>query len=150
MMNNNCILDRCDPHAATVLRAFSEPKHIALMRELQVVAQLQDAAAPVGLVLGLPMLGQAAPIRGLMRRYSPPLASIAKWEDGRAARNKAVLETVHSSRDVDLDMAAFEKSLAERDSGVLLGPFEAWRRPRHRTSCPRSTSRHLGTPRRCY
>ena len=46
-----------------------------------------------------------------MRRYSPPLAPIAKWEDGRVARNKAVLESVHSSRDVDLDMAVFEKSL---------------------------------------
>ena len=121
---NESILDRCDTHVAKVLRAFSKPKHIALMRELQLVAQLQDAAAPSGLVLGLPMLGQAAPVRGLMRRNSPPLASIAEWEEGRLARNKAVPESVHSSRDVELDRAAFEKSLAEKDRGVLLGPFE--------------------------
>ena len=99
---NDAILNRCDPHVAVVLRAFSEPKHIALMRELQLVAQLQDAAAPPGLVLGLPMLGQAAPVRGVMRRCHPPLASIAEWEGGRVARNKAVLESVHSSKDVDL------------------------------------------------
>ena len=84
------------------------------MRELQLVAHLQDAAAPVGLVLGLPMLGQAAPVRGLMRRYHPPLASIALWENGRVARSTAVLESIHSSSDVDLDIAAFEKSLAEK------------------------------------
>ena len=29
-----------------------------------------------------------------------------------------------SSNDVDLDTAAFQKSLAERDRGVLVGPFE--------------------------
>ena len=91
--------------------------------ELQLVAQLQDAAAHVGLVLGLPMLGQSAPVRGLMRRYHPPLASIAQWESGRVARNMAVLESIHSSSDVDLDIVAFEKSLAERDRGVLVGPF---------------------------
>ena len=94
------------------------------MRELQLVAQLQDAAAPVGLVLGLPMLGQAAPVRGLMKRYHPPLASIAQWESGRVARNMAVLESIHSSSDFDLDIAAFEKPFAERDRGVLVGLFE--------------------------
>ena len=106
------------------LRVFSEPKHIALMRELQLVAQLQDAAAPIGLVLGLPMLGQAAPVRGLMQRYHPPLASIAQWGCDRVARIKTVLESIHSSRDIDLDRAAFEMPLAERDRGARLGPFE--------------------------
>ena len=75
---NNCVYGRCDTPVAKVLRAVSEPKHIALMREQQLVAQLQDAAAPIGLVLGLPMLEQAAPVRGLMQRYHPPLASIAQ------------------------------------------------------------------------
>ena len=121
---NERIIDRCHIHVAKVLRAFSQPKHIALMRELQLVAQLQDAAAPIGLVLGLPMLGQAAPVRGLMQRYHPPLASIAQWESDRVARNKTVLDSIRSSRDIDLDRAAFEKSLAERDRGVLLRPFE--------------------------
>ena len=36
----------------------------------------------------------------------------------------AVLESIHSSSDVDLDTVAFEKCLAERDRGVLVGPFE--------------------------
>ena len=40
------------------------------------------------------------------------------------ARNIAVLESIHSSGDIDLYIAAFEKSLAERDRGVLIGPFE--------------------------
>ena len=40
------------------------------------------------------------------------------------ARNTAVLESSHSSSDVDLDISAIEKPLAERDRGVLVGPFE--------------------------
>ena len=59
------------------------------------------------------MLGQVAPVRGLMRRYHPPLASIAQWGSGRVARNIAVLESIHSSSDIDLDIAAFEKSLRQ-------------------------------------
>ena len=35
---NDGIIDRCDIHVAKVLRAFSKPKHIALMRDLQLVA----------------------------------------------------------------------------------------------------------------
>ena len=53
-------------------------KHVALMRELQVVAQLQDAAAPCGLVLGLPMLGQATPVRGLFTAMPRP----HRWSRG--------------------------------------------------------------------
>ena len=82
------------------------------MRELQLVTQLQDAVAPVGLVLGSPMLGQAAPVRGLMRRYHLPLASIAQWGSGRVANNMAVLESIHSSSDIGLDISAFETSFA--------------------------------------
>ena len=78
------------------------------MRELQLVAQLQDAAAPVGLVPEFPMLGQAVPVRGLMQRYHPPLAFIAQWENGGEARNIAVLESIHSSSGIDLNIAAFE------------------------------------------
>ena len=59
-----------------------------------------------------------------MQRYHPPLASIAQWERGRVSCNICVLESIHSSSDMDLDKAAFDKSLAERDRGVLLGPFE--------------------------
>ena len=99
-------------------------EHIALVRELQLVAQLQDAAAPAGLVQGLPMLGQAAPARGLMRRYHLPLASIARWESGRVARNMAALESIHSSSDIDLDIAALEKPMVDIGRGVLLRLFE--------------------------
>ena len=41
----------------------------------------------------------------------------------------AVLEPIHSSSDMDLDIAALEKPLAERDRGVLLGPFEVGEAP---------------------
>ena len=64
------------------------------MRELQLVAQLQDATAPCGLVLGLPMLGQAAPVRGLLRRFHAPTASLEEWLVERAVRNSAVLESI--------------------------------------------------------
>ena len=92
---NGFVISRCATPAPRVLRAFSQTKHVALMRELHLVAQLRDAVARVGLVLGLPMLGQAAPVRGLMRRYHPPLASVAQWGKGRAARNTVVLESIH-------------------------------------------------------
>ena len=36
----------CAALVAGVLRAFSSPNNVALVRELQLVAQLQDAAAP--------------------------------------------------------------------------------------------------------
>ncbi len=122
--DHNCIIGRCDTApVAQVLLAFLEPKHIALTRELRLVARLQDAAAPVGLILGLPMLGQAAPVRGLLRRYHPPLASIyCPMGNGRVARNTAVLECIHSSSDADLDMAAFEKSLADKGTRRLSWP----------------------------
>ena len=73
-VENEAILNRCDANVAAVLRAFSKPKHVALMREVQFVAQLQDAAAPCGLVLWLPILGPVAPARGLLQRYRPPFA----------------------------------------------------------------------------
>ena len=72
-----------------------------------------------------PSLGCSA--RSPNRREHPLLASDAQWEKGRAARNTAVFQSIHSSNDVDFDIAAFEKSLAERDRGVLVGPFEVGR-----------------------
>ncbi len=36
----------------------------------------------------------------------------------------AVLESIHSSSDIDLDMAAIEKTIDEMGRGVLVGPFE--------------------------
>ena len=70
------------------------------------------------------MLGQTDPVRGLMRRYHLPLASVAQWgKNGRETRNIAVLEPIHSSSDIDLDIAAFENPLGERGRGVLIGPF---------------------------
>ena len=50
------IINRCDPGVAAVLRAFSKPKQVALMREIQVVSQFQNPAVTCGLVLGMPML----------------------------------------------------------------------------------------------
>jgi hypothetical protein len=123
-VENEAILNRCDANVAAVLRACSKPKHVALMREVQFVAQLQDAAAPCGLVLGLPMLGPAAPVRGLLQRYRAPLCSIADWEADRVSRNATVLESIRSSKDHDLDVAAYAKSLDEKERGVLLVPFE--------------------------
>ena len=79
---NGLITNSCVAPVDWVLRAFSHPMHVALMCELQLVAQLQDAVALVGLVLGLPMLGQAAPVRGLIRRCHPPMASVAQWGKG--------------------------------------------------------------------
>ena len=45
-VENEAILNRCDANVAAVLRAFSKPKHVALMREVQLVAQLQVLAYP--------------------------------------------------------------------------------------------------------
>ena len=62
----------------------------------------------------------------------------------------AVLESIHSSSDIDLGIAAFEKSFAERDRGVLLGPFEVGEDLAIGYACLRPTSRHLGAQRGWY
>ena len=94
------------------------------MRVFQFVAQLQDAAAPCGLFFGLPMLGQAAPVRRLLQRYHATTASLNEWLVERTVCNRTVLESIRSSNDEALGTAAFEKSLDEKARGVLLGPFE--------------------------
>ena len=121
---NNCLLGKCSDSVAAVLNAFERPKHIALMRELQFVAQLQDAAAPCGLALGLPMLGQSAPVRGLLPRHRQQTTPIAEWETQRVTRNAKIVASVTASSDPSLDAAAFQKSLDEKARGVLRGPFE--------------------------
>ena len=98
---------------------ISRPKHVALMRELQLVAELQDASAPCGLVLVFPMLGQAAPVRGLLQRYHAPECSLSKLEAEKETRNARVLESIRASNDTELDKAAFAKSLDEQALGVL-------------------------------
>ena len=45
---NERILGKSSESVAAVLKAIERPNHIALMRELQFVAQLHDAAAPCG------------------------------------------------------------------------------------------------------
>ena len=66
--NEAFFVNRCDPSVAAVLRACSKPKQFPIMREIQVVSQLQDPAATCGLVSGLVMLGLAALARGLFQR----------------------------------------------------------------------------------
>ena len=47
---NETIINYCAAPVAVVLRALSRPNHVALKRELHLVAQLQDAAALCGIV----------------------------------------------------------------------------------------------------
>ena len=119
---NETIIKYCAAPVAAVLRAFSSPNHVALMRELQLVAQLQVAAAPCGLVLGLPMLGHAASVRGFLRRDHAPTSSRKEWLVQRTVRNSTVLESIRSCNDEALDTAAFAKSIDEKARGVLLCP----------------------------
>ena len=83
------------------------------MRKLHLAGQLQDAPAFCGLVLGLPMLGQAAPARGLPKRYHPREALVGNWEADRIERDVRVLEFIRSSNDMSLDEAAYTKSSDE-------------------------------------
>ena len=86
-----------------------------LVHEIR-LARLPDERSPIDVYI--------APVRGLLRRYHPPEASVENWEADRTARNARVLESMRSSNGIALDESAYTKSLAEAKLGVLVGPFE--------------------------
>ena len=112
------------PSVGAVLNAY-KPKKVAFMREVAYLTEPEDYAAVCMLVVGLPMLGWAAPAMGLMPRVKPPTCSTDEWLEDRENRNQRIIGRVTSSGDEVLDTEAFNKSMAEVKVKVLLGPFHS-------------------------
>ena len=73
----------------------------------------------------LHMLGWTPGAEGLMSRTRPPTISIAEFLEGRPQRHEKVLKSTKTSGEVELDAAAYQKTLDEVGRGVLRGPFDA-------------------------
>ena len=116
------IMNEVNPMVKSVLQAYTVKK-LAFMRELSYITAPKDFAAIACLAVGLPMLGWTFPVFGMLERSSPPANSYADWKSDCAARNSKVLARIHESGDSELDSRAFDKTMEEARSGVLVGPF---------------------------
>ena len=121
---NGELLDMVEPGVKTVLTAFGT-KNVALMRELAYVCGSRDIASPSLLLLGIPMMGWAPVAEGLMERSKPPEISVEEFLADRHARNDKLLQKVRPSSDAALDLETFDKTTAEVERGVLVGPFHS-------------------------
>ena len=121
--DNSRIIGLCKPSVQRVLRSGRNVKHIALMRELATICHPSDISGPIGMVLGLPMLGCAPHVRGLMDRIRLAETTTAEWQAHRQQHNSQVRASVKPSGDDALGLASWNKSLAELQRGVIEGPY---------------------------
>ena len=119
---NEELLEACAPSVQAVLKSFGR-KNVALMREIAYTCNSRDVASPAFMLIGLPMLGWAPGADGLMVRVKEPEVSINDFLAEREERNRKLFEAMKPSSDPELDKAAFTKTMAEVDRGVLEGPF---------------------------
>ena len=119
---NEELFEMASAPVRAVLRAYCE-KQVCFMQELAFIVGPSDYAAIPSLMTGLPMVGWAPPADGLMERIKQPETSVDVWLQAREATNAKVLSRVGPSGDDALDKQSFDKSIAERDAGVLIGPF---------------------------
>ena len=120
---NDDFLLKLHPWVRQVLQSGGMTKQIAFMRELAFICNAPDLQAMPALCVGTRMLGRALPIEGMPSRAWEPQATIAEYRAERLEWNAKVESQAKRVTDVALVTKAWEKSLAEAQRGVVLGPF---------------------------
>jgi hypothetical protein len=100
----------CNPIVAEVLTQNNFARHIPLQRGLAYVFNIPDWGAVPSLMCGLPMVGHAVLVPGVMCRNKPPICSIQDVI-GRSKKNnyKMICQAV-ATGDAKLDETAWSKN----------------------------------------
>ena len=114
------ILALIDPFIMPVLAKRS----LSFMREVSFASGWHDPMFIVDLAFGLPALGWAPRAPTMQTRFAPPEASIDDLSIGVEAHNSMIISRTVSSKDTDLDWAAWNKTQKELEADVLVGPFK--------------------------
>ena len=122
--DNEHLLSLCEPSVKQVLVAFGV-KNVALMREISFSCGSRDIASPGYLLLGLPMVGWTPAAEGLMDRVRPPERPLKDFLDERVERNMKMISSIKPGGDTALEELSYEKTIAEVERGVLVGPFQS-------------------------
>ncbi len=117
------LLGKCHRYVAKVLRSGGLTKNVALHRELVYVARVPDLMAVPQLLIGSRMLGRSLPIYTMPTRVVEPLATMEEFLDRREATNEKVMRLASKPIEAELSHASWQKSVAEEERGVLLGPY---------------------------
>ena len=143
---NDEFLLRLHPWVRQVLQSGGTTKQIAFMRELAFICNAPDLQAMPALCVGTRMVGRALPIEGMPRRAWEPQSTIAEYRAERLEWNAKVEAQAKRVTDVALVTKAWEKSLAEAQRGVVLGPFPRLGRSASRVSEPLLEESGVGNP----
>jgi hypothetical protein len=122
---NKRIVGHAHPFINNVLCSGGYVKNISLMREIQLLCGSPDWGAVPYLLTGLPLLGPADPVDGMLKRTVQSQYSVKTFSDSFIEQQLKVLSRVKGSGDDELDKRAYKKSVDENTRGVLGGPFRS-------------------------
>lgn len=122
--DNATLVAGCALTVQKVLKSGRCPKNVSLMRDLGIACRTSDVGCTIGLVLGLPMIGPTECAPGLMSRIRPAETSVKAWSGNRDKNNCKAISIIKPGEDPSIDVASWEKSLAELKRGIVEGPYE--------------------------
>ena len=117
-----CCLHSSLPEALGKILA---PKRLLLWKEMLIHYGYPDVEVYDEVVDGIHLAGTAPTVPSFDPCFKPAKVSTQELADSAKASRGAMLSSIRSSGDPEIDAAVFEKTLEELSCGWLAGPFEA-------------------------
>ena len=105
------------------IKPILKDRRVGFMREVSWASGYPDPTIMIGLVLGLPALGWACRAPLMQVRFAPPLVQVAELSEKLDEHNRYILGRIIPSTDIELDKAAWAKSMTEVDKNFVVGPY---------------------------
>eukprot|EP00435_Cladocopium_sp_Y103_P070991 s38_g36.t1 len=106
------------------LQGILAPKRLLLWKEMMEFYDYPDRGVFDEVVTGVDLAGPAPFVESFDPSFKPAVTTVGELAEGSKANRYALLSSVRSSGDPELDAEVFSKTLAELECGWLSGPFE--------------------------
>ena len=99
----------CDPIVAKVLTQNHYTRNIPFQRELGFIFDIPDWGAVPSLMCGIPMVGHAVWVPGMLCRNKPPICSIHEVIEKAKLNNIKMITHAVPTGDVELDQRVWKR-----------------------------------------
>ena len=107
----------------TSLREILAPKRFLLWREMMAFYGYHDIEVFDEVVAGIDLAGPVIPVQSFDPCFKPAKVSVSELTKSAPASRVAMLSSIRSSGDPEIDATVFSKTLEELECGWLEGPF---------------------------
>ena len=113
------LLSKVNPKILPIARL----RDFVFMREVLCICGARDACIVRDYVFGLPIVGWAFPAPSQVPKETIPNRDVVDLWTNSATHNHHIRTSTQSSRDLELDAAAWQKTQDEIDKNMIVGPF---------------------------